>query len=243
MKSLKMAASIIGAACTISSGGASAQSGGVLLPITITNASGNVADMGFAADGNPNTIWNSGGLPSQWINIDLGSERMISKMRLLPAQSPASAGVSHIVWAYRSDGSKYRLLALERTITQDNQWIDLYNNLETTVRYLTVETTRSPSWVAWRELQIFDGGTLESTCDFNVNRNGWALISTSLYGGCGIGNYRYFYRDVRNLPSGAGVQSCVTIDGVPGLIKKEFRQNIGKCDGFLQDGYYYYEQQ
>jgi len=243
MKSFKMTAALIGTAAAMFSVSACAQSGGVLLPITITNASGNVADMGLAADGNPNTSWNSGGLPTQWINIDLGSERMISKMRMLPLQSPASAGVTHIVWAHRSDGSKYRLLALERTIVQDNQWIDLYNNQETTVRYLTVETTRSPSWVAWRELQIFDGGTLESTCDYNVNRRGWALTGTSLYGGCGPGNYRYFYRDVRNLPSGAGVKSCVTIDDVPGLVSKGFQQSIGNCEGFLQNGYYYYKQQ
>ena len=243
MKSFKMVAAAIGAVATIFAGGVSAQSGGVLLPITITNASGNVADMGLAADGNPNTAWNSGGPPTQWIDIDLGSERMASKIRILPSQVPKGE-VKHKIWGRNSSGQIFYITETPYAYSgEDNKWIEFYNDREWTARWLIIQTIKSPSWVSWRELQVYDGGAIEEKCDYNVNRRGWALWATSEFGCGGSGKYKYYYRDVRNLPSGAGVESCVSIEGVPGLIYKGFYQDHGKCPGFLQTGYYYYQQE
>ncbi|MBO1034257.1 discoidin domain-containing protein [Delftia sp. SD018] len=209
MKSFKMVAASIGAAAAMFSAGASAQSGGVLLPITITNASGNVADMAKAADGNPNTIWNAGGGATQWIDIDLGSERMFSILRMLPAQNPSGNTVHHI-WG-RNDAGQWFDFGEVAGQTSDNQWIEFNNLLEIPVRVIILQTTSSPSWVAWREFQVYDGGTLFESCHTN-QPNGITVYRTAQLGRCSDYQFgtTYFMRDVRNQRTGTEILTCST---------------------------------
>lgn len=209
MKSFKLVAASIGTAAAMFAAGASAQSGGVLLPITITNASGNVADMTKAADGNPNTIWNAGAGPTQWIDIDLGSERMFSILRMLPSQNPAGT-TSHHIWGRNSAGKWFDFGAVSG-YTTDNTWIEFKNVLEIPVRTIIVETTTSPSWVAWREFKVYDGGALIESCHLN-HPNGWTVYRTAQLGHCPEyqSNTTFYLRDVRNQPSGAEILTCST---------------------------------
>lgn len=234
MKSFKMVAAAIGAVTTIFAGVASAQGGGVLLPIRITNASGNVADMSLAADGNPNTAWNSGGTPYQWIDIDLGSERMISKIRMLPSQNP-DGEVHHKVWGRDSNGQMFLITETsEYHNGRDNEWIELFNSRPSTSRYLVIQTVKSPSWVAWREFQVYDGGDLVSACDgYTYDKYGWALYASTT-NGCAFQKTKNYYRDVSNLPTGATAETCYfdNLNGKYGLIPNGYRGSAGQCQGY-----------
>ncbi|MDR0226335.1 MAG: discoidin domain-containing protein [Burkholderiaceae bacterium] len=238
MKSFKKVVVSVGAVAAMFSVGAFAQSGGVLLPISITNASGNVGDMTKAADGNPNTIWNAGAGPTQWIDIDLGSERMFSVFRMLPAQNPAGNTVHHI-WG-RNDAGQWFDFGEVAGYTQDNQWIEFKNLLEIPVRTIILQTTTSPSWVAWREFQVYDGGTLLESCHTNFP-NGWAIYRTAQLGRCSDYQFNttYFMRDVRNQPKGAEILVCSTGNlygwqWIPGNVVGGVPRS-GRCGAFQFD--------
>jgi hypothetical protein len=104
-------------------------------------------------DGNPETIWNSGQDPEQWIILDLGAPRSISSIRLVVAQYPEGDSV-HQVWV----GPTTTDLTLLHEFTGDTRDGDV---LEFTapaplegIQFVRVVTTRSTSWVAWREIEV-----------------------------------------------------------------------------------------
>lgn len=244
MKYLKLAAVVIGSAAALMTSSAFAQYSGVLLPIQITNASGNLADMGKAADGNPNTAWNSGGPATQWIDIDLGSDRMFSILRMLPSQSPAG-GTTHKIWGRNEAGSWFVFGEVSK-LTQDNKWVEFNNMIETPVRFIVIETTNSPSWVAWREFQVFDGGELRESCFSNDYNQGWVLYSASGPSDkCAHtqGKYVYKFRNVSQQRSGTRVFACSTAytDGwsiVPGGAPGN---SNGRCAAFQSNRLYVLE--
>jgi hypothetical protein len=51
----------------------------------------------LATDGDPNTVWNSGGPPTQWIELDMGYDRMVQTVNMLPAMYP-NGPVNHNVY-------------------------------------------------------------------------------------------------------------------------------------------------
>lgn len=240
MKSFKLVAASIGAATAMFAAGASAQSPGVLLPISITNASGNVADMTKAADGNPNTIWNSGAGPTQWIDIDLGSERMFSTLRMLPSQNPAGSTTHHI-WG-RNDAGQWFNFGGFSGYTQDNNWIEFNNLQEIPVRTIILETTSSPSWVAWREFQVLDGGELRESCYSNDYNQGWVLYSATRPGNkCGHtqGQFLYKFRNVSQQRTGTRVNACALAYTEGWSIVPGSTANAnGRCSGFQFDRLY-----
>jgi len=107
----------------------------------------------LANDGLAATSWNSGDDAPQWIELDLGSVRTISGIRLLVGQYPAGR-TTHRVLA-RGGGGALRLLATLRGTTTDGDWLEVPFDSPVWARYVRVETTESPSWVAWREISIF----------------------------------------------------------------------------------------
>jgi hypothetical protein len=111
-----------------------------------------------AVDGSPEFIWNSGDFAPQWIEIDLGAPQSIGRVALLSAQSPEGDTV-HRVLARASAGDPYELLHEFAGFTSDAQWIH-YSPQEPweNVRYLRIKTIGSPSWVAWREIQVYPPG-------------------------------------------------------------------------------------
>jgi len=107
-----------------------------------------------AVDGDPETIWNSGGLPTQWIEIDFGSVFDIERVILLTAQTPDGPTI-HQVWG-RGESGDYRQFHEFRGSTADGLTLDVSPvSYWSGIRYLKIETTESPSWVAWREIAVF----------------------------------------------------------------------------------------
>lgn len=108
----------------------------------------------LAVDGNGSTLWNAGAFAPQWIEVDLGRPRSIEGISLLTAQSPRGRTVHRILGKLRSS-DRYRVLHTFTGVTRDLEWLDYTPPRPwDAVRFLRVETTQSPSWVAWREIRL-----------------------------------------------------------------------------------------
>lgn len=100
-----------------------------------------------AVDGDPSTTWISGGGPRQWIEIDLGEPRLVGSIRLTVAQDPPGPTVHRV----EVDG------ATVHTFEGDTADLDVLEYVfpePVEARVVRIVTTRSPSWVAWREIDI-----------------------------------------------------------------------------------------
>jgi len=104
-------------------------------------------------DGDPDSIWNSGGPPPAWVEIDLGEPHAVTEIRLLVAQSPAGLTTHHIGCRTAPGGSITQLAILEASTT-DGDLLPATLSAPTTCRIVRIETAASPSWVAWREIEV-----------------------------------------------------------------------------------------
>ncbi len=105
-----------------------------------------------AIDNNASTWWSSGGFASQWIQLDLGAGADLNKIRLLVNQDPSGSTI-HEVHGGATPGS-LSLLGTLTGSTSESQWLQL-NSTATGVRYVKIITTSSPSWVGWREIEVY----------------------------------------------------------------------------------------
>jgi hypothetical protein len=109
-----------------------------------------------ANDGLAETFWVAGAFAPQWILIDLGAAYPIGRIRLIVAQSPPGV-TDHRVWVRgASPGNPERLLREFIGETTDSEVLEYAPVRPVTgIRYIRVETVASPSWVAWREIEVF----------------------------------------------------------------------------------------
>jgi hypothetical protein len=108
----------------------------------------------LAVDENEGSQWGAGSHPPQWIEVDLEDAYRVTAIRLLVAQYPAGPTTHRIL--VRASGAEGGTLVQEFSgETQDGDWLVFSPSppLED-VRYVRIETVSSPSWVAWREIQI-----------------------------------------------------------------------------------------
>jgi hypothetical protein len=111
----------------------------------------------FAVDGDFGTLWNSGGGPKQWIEIDLGGSYSISEIRLTIGQYPEGKTI-HQVFGKGVSG-QYTLLTTFEGNTNEGQTLSFIPPEPIlNIHFIRVETIESPSWVAWREIEIIDAG-------------------------------------------------------------------------------------
>ena len=104
-------------------------------------------------DGNPETIWNAGAGPEQWIQIDLGKPTVVRTIRLIISQYPAGETV-HQIWGGANENS-LSLLHEFRGFTKDPDTLEFNSTSAlTNIRYIRIVTPQSPSWVAWREVEV-----------------------------------------------------------------------------------------
>jgi hypothetical protein len=114
----------------------------------------------LVTDGNPNTEWNSGGYPPAWIILDLGRPMPIGKIRMLADILPA--GTVSMTVAVGSDLASMRNVFFPYVNLSDMQWIEVsgdgsWNDHLGNVRYVKITTNSGPSWVAWREIEVYGG--------------------------------------------------------------------------------------
>ncbi len=122
-----------------------------IIPRASSSASG--ASPAYAVDGNPNTMWNSGGPPPAWIELDLQRTVTLSKARLLVEQSPAGPTIHQLYFGPLPGPTA--LIATLSGSTSSMQWLEVdVPDPKPSGRYLRVLTTASPSWVAWREIVV-----------------------------------------------------------------------------------------
>ncbi len=111
----------------------------------------------LAVDGDFGTLWNSGGDPQQWIEIDLGNLYRIKEMRLTISQFPEGRTIHRILGRGPSD--QYLVLNTFEGETTDGQTLTYTPNEPIQdIQFIRVETIESPSWVAWREIEVIDAG-------------------------------------------------------------------------------------
>lgn len=108
---------------------------------------------GLAVDGDIHTHWGAGDYAPQWIQVDLGADKTVGEIRLVVSQYPNGATV-HEIYARGTAGPEWGL-GTANVNTEDGQVISLVNQSGwTQVRYVRVETTASPSWVSWFEIEV-----------------------------------------------------------------------------------------
>lgn len=113
-----------------------------------------------AVDGSVGTAWLSGNDPPQWIEVDLQQVATIGAVRLVVAQYPAEGTTTHRVWTKGpGDGDAYVLRETLAGTTKDGQTLESRSGAPWAgVRFVRVETTQSPSWVAWKEIEVLPAG-------------------------------------------------------------------------------------
>ncbi|MDH5507453.1 MAG: amidohydrolase family protein [Anaerolineae bacterium] len=97
--------------------------------------------------------WSAGNFSPQWIEIDLGAPASIQEIRLLTSQSPTGK-TTHQIWG-RGPNTAPKQLHSFHAATGDHEWLR-YSPAEPWdgIQYIKIETVESPSWVAWREIEI-----------------------------------------------------------------------------------------
>jgi hypothetical protein len=130
-------------------------SGNLALGRPVT-ASGSVpgAPPSNAVDGLMANVWNAGGYPPQWIEIDLGGPVSIALVRLFVSQYP-NGPTTHRIYGRATNGDPWQLLTDISGVTVDNQVLEYAPPSPwTNIRYVQVSTTVSPSWVSWKEVEL-----------------------------------------------------------------------------------------
>jgi len=115
-----------------------------------------------AVDGLAGTQWGAGAHPPQWIEIDLGGPATVSEIRLLVAQFPDGETVHRV--SGRGPTGEYQTLSELRGFTRDGDWL-VYtpeSPLEG-IQFVRIETLASPSWVAWREIEVIGNSSAGPT--------------------------------------------------------------------------------
>jgi len=108
-----------------------------------------------AVDGALHNIWNAGDFAPQWIEVDLGAAVTGASVRLVVAQSPAGR-TEHLVYGTPVAGGPLTLLHTFIGDTADGDVLSfVLGDEDPALRILRIETVGSPSWVAWREIEVY----------------------------------------------------------------------------------------
>ncbi|MEP2772041.1 MAG: discoidin domain-containing protein [Fulvivirga sp.] len=109
----------------------------------------------MAIDGARATQWGAGAHPVQWIELDFGREIKFKRLKLVVAQHPPGE-TTHEIWTYNNAGIKKRIYRINDS-TFNNQVIDWRLSFSIPdVRRLRLLTKKSPSWVAWKEIEVYE---------------------------------------------------------------------------------------
>jgi hypothetical protein len=106
----------------------------------------------YAVDGQP-TQWGAGSDAPQWIQVDLGAPETVTLVRLVVAQWPAGETV-HQIWG-GGPGEDLSLMHEFRGYTEEGQILEFIPDAPLEgIQIIRVVTLESPSWVAWKEIEV-----------------------------------------------------------------------------------------
>ena len=112
-----------------------------------------------AVDGDPGTWWSAGNSAPQWIEIDLGTPHDIQEIRLNVSQSPAGVTHHRVIGKGPGTDGEFVTLHIFDGPTEDSQVLSFKPDQPWKgIQVIRVETAASPSWVAWREIEVIDAG-------------------------------------------------------------------------------------
>jgi hypothetical protein len=109
-----------------------------------------------AFDGDLFNQWNAGTycFPVQWIQVDLQQKYDMDEVKLYIEQTPTNQITEHRVFIL--DSIIFPLAAhIFYGITEQGGILDVTFAQPISGRYVRISTTFSPSWVAWREVQVY----------------------------------------------------------------------------------------
>jgi hypothetical protein len=108
-----------------------------------------------AVDGNNSTSWGAGSHAPQWIEIDLGQVYHITEIRLMVEQWPEGDTI-HVIQGRSPDVFALVQLHTFRQKTSGCDWLILTPDPSIAgIQIIRIDTLSSPSWVAWREIQVY----------------------------------------------------------------------------------------
>lgn len=119
---------------------------------------------GNVNDGYIETSWNSGDDAPQWIELELEEPALLWQIRMAVAQYPEGE-TEHVVWAKVGEkGAEYIKIAELKGFTSDPQVLEFRSSSPMeNIANIKIETLKSPSWVAWREIEIIPWDTVRPT--------------------------------------------------------------------------------
>lgn len=107
-----------------------------------------------AVDGDLQTQWGSGKDAPQWIQLELSDHATIHQIRLKTAQYPEGKTVHQILAG--ASPSTLKLVHEFSGFTADNQTLEVaLPEPVSGVKFIEVLTTQSPSWVSWKEIEVW----------------------------------------------------------------------------------------
>ena len=107
-----------------------------------------------AIDGNLESMWNSSGFPIQWIMITLDDFYLVDSVEMIVAQTPAGE-TSHEIWLGDASGTLFKYKEFVNVRTEDGQILALALSPAKIIDRVLIRTVVSPSFVAWREVEVF----------------------------------------------------------------------------------------
>ena len=107
-------------------------------------------------DNNPGTLWNSCGYAPQWVVFEFFEKKEISLIKLYVAQTPAGEAEHRIYFA--GGDKKFFEVGKINQLSKEGDILSFKSPEEyktTEVKYLKIQTLKSPSWIAWKEIEVF----------------------------------------------------------------------------------------
>jgi len=97
--------------------------------------------------------WGAGASPKQWIEIDLGDLYSVREIRLMVGQYPEGP-TSHQVYVGSTTGNLQLVHTFDQATEEDQILVYQPDTPLTDIRFVRITTISSPSWVAWKEIEV-----------------------------------------------------------------------------------------
>jgi len=108
-----------------------------------------------AVDDNADTSWIAGAGAVQWIQVDLKGSYRLTEIRLLVSQYP-NGDTIHRIQIRSSSNAAYQTVHDFKGSTNDNDWLVFKPDIPLeNVNQIRIQTLIGPSWVAWKEIQVY----------------------------------------------------------------------------------------